>query len=297
MQRILLTGSNGQVGWELRRALASLGTLVAADRNVMNLADADSMRKVIRETKPQIIVNAAAYTAVDKAESDADLAMRINGVAPGILAEEARRCGALLIHYSTDYVFDGTKASPYSENDAPGPINCYGRTKLAGEEAIRAADPAYLIFRTSWVYAPRGNNFLRTMLRLAAERPELKIVDDQVGAPTSAKSIANMTAQVVEAVLRKDSAVKASGIYHFTASGAVSWFGFAQAIFTEAAARDSAFKTPKLVAIPTEQYPLPARRPANSRLDCGKLKATFGVSAAPWETMLRECLEEIGNRE
>jgi dTDP-4-dehydrorhamnose reductase len=295
MQRILLTGSNGQVGWELRRTLASLGTVVAADRSVMDLADPDAIRRVVRELKPQVIVNAAAYTAVDKAESDADLSMRINGVAPGILAEEARRLGALLVHYSTDYVFDGTKESAYSENDAPNPINAYGRTKLAGEEAIRAGGPTFLIFRTSWVYAPRGNNFLRTMLRLAAERPELKIVDDQVGAPTSANAIASMTAQVVEAVLRKDSAVKASGIYHFTASGAVSWFGFAQSIFAEATARDTAFKTPKLVAIPTEQYPLPARRPANSRLDCGKLKATFGVTAAPWEAMMRECLEEMGN--
>src|SRR5688572_26080670 len=178
MARILVTGRAGQVGWALERALAPLGDVLAVDRAAMDLADGDSIRRVIRESKPQVIVNAAAYTAVDKAESDADLAMRINGVAPGILAEEAKRCGALLVHYSTDYVFDGAKASPYSENDTPGPINCYGRTKLAGEEAIRAADGNYLTFRTSWVYSPRGNNFLRTMLRLAQERPELRVVND-----------------------------------------------------------------------------------------------------------------------
>jgi dTDP-4-dehydrorhamnose reductase len=287
----LLNGRNGQLGWELQRALAPLGGLVALDRAGMDLANPDSIHRAIADARPEVIVNAAAYTAVDKAESERDLAMRINGVAPGIIAEEAARIGALVVHYSTDYVFDGTKDSAYGEDDPPSPINVYGRTKLAGEEAVRAAGGPHLIFRTSWVYAARGQNFLLTMLRLAGERPELKIVDDQVGAPTWSRTIADLTARVLGAGPRR--ARERSGVYHLTASGAVSWFGFAQAIFKEARARRADFKAPALTPIPAAQYPTPARRPANSRLDNSKLAAAFGLKPPAWEVMLESCMREL----
>jgi len=290
MQRILITGANGQVGWELQRSLAPLGKVSALDHSGMDLSNADSIRNAVREAKPSIIVNAAAYTAVDKAESEPDLAMQVNGTAPGILAQEAKRIGALLVHYSTDYVFDGTKDKPYIEGDRSNPVSSYGRSKLAGEQAIHAIGAPHLIFRTSWIYASRGSNFVRTMLRLARERPELKIVNDQLGAPTWARSIADMAAQVLNNLER---ARENSGIYHFTAGGAVSWFGFAEAIFAEARSRISEFKAPALTPIPTSAYPLPARRPANSRLDTAKFTATFGVNPPRWDTALQECMKEI----
>jgi dTDP-4-dehydrorhamnose reductase len=292
MLRILVTGASGQIGWELQRSLATLGKITALDRAGMDLSDPDSIVRAIRESKPEIIVNAAAYTAVDKAESEAALAMRVNGEAPGIMAREAKRIGALLVHYSTDYVFDGAKSSPYVESDRPNPVNSYGRSKLAGEEAIRGSGAPHLIFRTSWVYAARGSNFVRTMLRLARERPELRIVNDQTGAPTSAKSIAEMTAQVLKDVAR---ARENGGLYHFTAAGSVSWFGFAEAIFAEAKSRFADFKAPRLVPIPSSEYSLPARRPANSRLDCSKIAATFGIAPPSWDAALRQCLEEMEN--
>lgn len=291
MTTILVTGSNGQLGWELRRSLAPLGRVIALDRKGMDLSSADSITHAIREAKPEIIVNAAAYTAVDKAESEIDLAMRVNGAAPGIIAREARRIGALLVHYSTDYVFDGTGDRPYAESESANPVNSYGRSKLAGEEAIRDSGAPYLIFRTSWVYAARGNNFVRTMLRLARERSELKIVNDQVGAPTWARSIADMTAQVLSGGL--DRAKERSGTYHFTSAGAVSWFGFAEAIFAGARSRFADFKVPTLIPIPASQYLLPARRPANSRLDTAKLTSTFGITAPRWEAALQQCMREI----
>jgi dTDP-4-dehydrorhamnose reductase len=289
--KLLVTGRNGQVGRELERALAPLGEVVAFDRATLDLADPASIRRAIRDVRPQVIVNAAAYTAVDRAETETGLALTINGIAPGIMAAEARRCGALLVHYSTDYVFDGTKQDAYVEDDPVNPVNAYGRSKLAGEAAIRGTGAPHLILRTSWVYAAHGVNFLRTMLKLAAERAELRIVDDQIGAPTSAHAIADVTARLLSGrplaqVMEK------SGTYHFTASGAVSWFGFAKAIFERVAARNAAFRAPRLIPIPASEYPLPARRPANSRLNTGKLAAAFGITPSPWEAMLEDCIAE-----
>ena len=289
--RVLLIGRSGQVGWELQRALASLGGLVALDRAGMDLADPDSIHRAIADARPEVIVNAAAYTAVDKAESEPDLAMRINGVAPGIIAEEAARIGALLVHYSTDYVFNGAKDAPYREDDPPAPLNVYGRTKLAGEEAVRAAGGPHLIFRTSWVYSSRGSNFLPTMLRLARERSELRIVSDQVGAPTWARGIAELTARALGA--GPGLARERSGVYHLTAGGTVSWFGFAQAIFEQASARSAEFKAPAVIPIRSSQFPTPARRPANSRLDTARLTAAFGLTPPSWQQMLGQCMSEV----
>ena len=297
MLKILVPGRTGQVGWELQSALAPLGTVIALDRDQMDLANPDSIRRAIREHKPQIIVNAAAYTAVDKAESEPEPAMLINGVAPGILAEEARRLGAVLVHYSTDYVFDGTKKQPYIEDDPPHPLSEYGRSKLAGEQVIASSGAVHLIFRTSWVYAARGQNFVRTMLRLGRERSELRIVDDQVGAPTWARFIAEATAQVLRQLGDGHKAIgNRAGIYNLTATGATSWYGFASAIFAEAKAQ-LGVTPPKLIPITTAEYPLPARRPANSRLDNSKLTAAFGLTPPSWNTMLTACIREMGIRQ
>ncbi|OUL93396.1 dTDP-4-dehydrorhamnose reductase [Paraburkholderia hospita] len=291
---ILLTGANGQVGFELMRSLQGLGTLVALDRSRLDLADLDQVRAVTRQIKPTLIVNAAAYTAVDRAESEPELAMLVNGKAPGVLAEEAKRLGAAIIHYSTDYVFDGAKSGPYVEDDMVNPQNAYGRSKLAGERAVAEAGGAHLVLRTSWVYGRRGSNFLLTMLRLAAERPELRIVADQYGAPTWCASIASLTAHVVaqaRAVAARDAAdwwSEKSGIYHLTASGSTSWFGFAEAIF-ELAGQE---RTPKVVPIATSDYPLPAKRPANSRLLNDKLACAFGLNAPDWRDALRQALAQ-----
>jgi dTDP-4-dehydrorhamnose reductase len=291
---ILLTGANGQVGFELMRSLQGLGTVVALDRNRLDLADPDQVRAVTRQIKPTLIVNAAAYTAVDRAESEPELAMLVNGKAPGVLAEEAKRLGAAIIHYSTDYVFDGAKSGPYVEDDMVNPQNAYGRSKLAGERAVAEADGAHLVLRTSWVYGRRGSNFLLTMLRLAAERPELRIVADQYGAPTWCASIASLTAHVVaqaRAVAARDAAdwwCEKSGTYHLTASGSTSWFGFAEAIFELAGLE----RTPKVVPIATSDYPLPAKRPANSRLLNDKLAGAFGLNVPDWRDALRQALAQ-----
>jgi dTDP-4-dehydrorhamnose reductase len=274
--RILLTGANGQVGWELNKTLAPLGELTALDRAGLDLREAARIGEVVRASKPDVIVNAAAYTAVDKAESARDAAFAVNAEAPGALAAQARQSGALLVHYSTDYVFDGEKASPYIEDDVPNPINVYGASKLAGERAIAASGCRYLILRTSWVYGPRGSNFYLTMLRLARERRELRVVDDQIGTPTSSLAIARATAQI----LGRD----ALGLYHMTAAGDTSWCGFARAILARAG-----IATP-VVAIRTEDYPTPARRPRNSRLDCARLRAEFDISLAPWEEQVSEVI-------
>jgi dTDP-4-dehydrorhamnose reductase len=274
--RILLTGRNGQVGWELLKALAPLGEIVAPARAELDLRDAARIREEVRAANPDVIVNAAAYTAVDKAESERDAAFAVNAGAPGVLAEEAKRSGALLVHYSTDYVFDGTKASPYVEEDAPNPINVYGESKLEGERAIAVSGCRYLMLRTSWVYGPRGSNFMLTMLRLAKERPELRVVDDQVGAPTSSLAIARATAQLLRP--------GAHGLYHLAAAGQTSWCGFARAILARAG-----IATP-VTAIRTEDYPTPAKRPRNSRLDCSRLRADFGVTLAPWDEALAETM-------
>lgn len=272
--RILLTGATGQVGWELRKTLAPLGELKSFDRFGLDLADVPPLVAAVRSLQPDVVVNAAAYTAVDKAESERDQAFAVNATAPRVLAEEARRIGAFLVHYSTDYVFDGEKAAPYVEDDLPHPINVYGESKLAGEQAILKSGCRHLILRTSWVYGPRGKNFYLTMLRLAKERPELEVVDDQVGAPTSSLEIARATAELLQK--------HAQGLYHMSAAGETSWCGFARAILKGAGSA-----TP-VAAIRTEDYPTPAARPRNSRLDCSKLRAEHGVSLAPWERGLAE---------
>ncbi|KFX62877.1 dTDP-4-dehydrorhamnose reductase [Paraburkholderia fungorum] len=288
-QTILLTGVNGQVGFELARSLQGLGKVVALDRRELDLADLDQVRRVVREVKPGLIVNPAAHTAVDKAETDIEAAMRLNAETPGVLAEEAKRLGAALVHYSTDYVFDGTKDGAYVESDAVNPQNVYGKSKLAGEQAIAAAGCAHLIFRTSWVYGARGKNFLLTMLRLGADRDELSVVADQFGAPTWSNTIAALSASVLAqapVVGEGDWWQQHSGIYHLTASGATSWHGFAEAIFEFS---DLA-KKPVVKPIPAASYPTPAARPANSRISNDKLASTFGVRAPDWREALRLCM-------
>lgn len=284
-RKILLTGKNGQVGWELQRALACLGEVVAVDRQALDLASADSIRAVIREVKPHLIVNPAAYTAVDKAESEPQRAMAVNGVAPGVMAEEAKRLGAVLVHYSTDYVFDGSKSKPYSEEDAPNPLNVYGKTKLAGEEAVRAVDVPHLILRTSWVYGARGRNFMLTILRLAQEHPELKIVADQFGAPTWCRLIAEATAQIVAQRLARLQELQ--GTYHLTGAGKTSWHGFAATIL-----QGAGLATP-LLPITTAEYPLPAPRPKHSQLSCDKLQREFGLVMPDWRAGLACCLDGV----
>ncbi|WP_201325119.1 dTDP-4-dehydrorhamnose reductase, partial [Burkholderia sp. E168m23] len=267
---ILVTGVNGQVGFELLRSLQGLGRVVACDRSMLDLSDLDRVRSVVRELKPSIIVNPAAYTAVDKAEADVDAARRLNVEVPRAFAEEAARLGAALVHYSTDYVFDGTKEGAYVETDATNPQNVYGLTKLEGEQAIAATGCAHLILRTSWVYGRRGKNFLLTMLKLGSERPELRVVADQVGAPTWSKTIATATAHIVAQALAADDAdwwARRSGVYHFTSAGATSWHGFAEAIFAQAMGEHA----PKVLPIPASDYPVPAKRPSNSRLSHDKL--------------------------
>lgn len=288
-QTILLTGVNGQVGFELARSLQGLGKVVALDRRELDLADLDQVRRVVREVKPGLIVNPAAHTAVDKAETDIEAAMRLNAETPGVLAEEAKRLGAALVHYSTDYVFDGTKDGAYVESDAVNPQNVYGKSKLAGEQAIAAAGCAHLIFRTSWVYGARGKNFLLTMLRLGADRDELSVVADQFGAPTWSNTIAALSASVLAqapVVGEGDWWQQHSGIYHLTASGATSWHGFAEAIFEFS---DLA-KKPVVKPIPAASYPTPAARPANSRISNDKLASTFGVRVPDWREALRLCM-------
>ncbi|MBL8526997.1 MAG: dTDP-4-dehydrorhamnose reductase [Burkholderiales bacterium] len=296
--RILVTGANGQVGWELQRTLQTLGEVAACDRGALDLANPDAIRGKVREMRPDVIVNAGAYTAVDKAESEPELAMAVNGVAPGVLAEEAKRIGALLVHYSTDYVFDGTKAEAYLESDAPNPASVYGSSKLAGERAVEAAGGACLIFRTSWVYAARGKNFLLTILRLAAEREELRVVDDQVGTPTWCRTIAEATAQVVVKLsvgdrIDADRALALRGVYNLTAAGRVSWCGFARAI-VEATRSRRGGAGPKVTPITTAEYPLPARRPANSVLANQKLQRAFGLACPAWDHALELCLTDLG---
>ncbi|MFM0043747.1 dTDP-4-dehydrorhamnose reductase [Paraburkholderia sediminicola] len=287
---ILITGVNGQVGFELARTLQGLGRVVAMDRSSMDLSDLERVRSTVRDLRPSIIVNPAAYTAVDQAETDVDGAMRINADAPRVLAEEAARSGATLIHYSTDYVFDGTKAGAYEETDVTNPQNVYGSSKLAGEQAITASGCAHLILRTSWVYGRRGKNFLLTMLKLGAERPELRVVADQIGAPTWANTIATSTAHIVaQSISAEDSAEwwrARSGTFHLTSAGETSWFGFAEAIFNLAMEGAG----PRVTPIAASEYPVPATRPANSRLSHRKLSETFGFSLPAWEDALRLCL-------
>jgi dTDP-4-dehydrorhamnose reductase len=290
---VLVTGGNGQVGWELVRALAPLGRVVAPGREEMDLGSGEQIREVVRALRPAVIVNAAAYTAVDRAESEPELARAINATAPGILAEEAARLGALLVHYSTDYVFDGSGDAPYTEAREPSPINVYGETKLAGELAVQGAGGPYLILRTSWVYGARGTNFVRTMLRLARERDELRVVDDQVGAPTWSRMIAEATAQIVGRVGFDAGGLSRmlSGVYHLTASGTTSWFGFAKEILALDPAREEQCCR-SVVPITSDQYPTPARRPRYSVLDNSRIASQFGLHLPHWKTQLELLLAE-----
>jgi dTDP-4-dehydrorhamnose reductase len=286
--RVLVTGRNGQVGWELARALAPLGEVIACDRETADLSRPETLAPLVAEVRPGLIVNAAAYTAVDRAEEEEALALRVNGESVGVLAEAARKAGALLVHYSTDYVFDGTADRPYAESDPTSPVNAYGRTKLAGEQAIAAAGGDWLTFRTTWVYGVRGRNFLRTMLRLAEERETMRVVADQIGTPTSARMIAELTAHAVAQAMRERSAGHfESGLFHMTAADQTSWHGFASAIVESArATRGDAIKVRTIEAIDSEAYPTPARRPAWSVLDNGRFDQRFGLTRLDWRRAL-----------
>jgi dTDP-4-dehydrorhamnose reductase len=284
---ILIAGAAGQVGRELRRSLADAGEIICHDCDTVDLAEPDQVRAMVRSAAPQIILNAAAYTAVDRAESEPEAAIAVNSTAPRVLAEEARRCNALFVHYSTDYVFDGSKQGPWIETDKPNPLSVYGSTKLAGEEAVQQVGGRYLIFRTSWVYGPHGRNFLLTMLRLARERDELSIVDDQFGAPTSSIELADVTRTIVSGVLegRFGSTENWAGLYHMTCSGSTSWCGFASAIFSRAAGLLHG-KVPVVKPVLSSEYITSAKRPWNSVLSNDKLYARFGAQLAPWEAAL-----------
>jgi dTDP-4-dehydrorhamnose reductase len=289
MQEILILGQQGQVAWELRVALATLGRVTVWGSQSLDLANPDRIRDRIRTLQPQIIVNAAAYTAVDKAEQEPALCHAINATAPGVIAELARESGALSIHYSTEYVFDGTKTSPYLETDTPNPLGVYGASKLAGEQAIIETDCAHLILRTTWVYGNRGKNFLLTILRLAAERPELKIVADQVGAPTWSKSIAIATSQILACCKDRDPAA-IRGIYNLSAAGKTSWHGFANEIVDRYRTQfpDRPLQVKDILPIPASDYLTPAQRPAYSVLDNSKVLADFGVQIPAWDLSLEQ---------
>jgi dTDP-4-dehydrorhamnose reductase len=288
--RILIFGRVGQVGWELRHKLACLGEVSNVDFPEVDFSKPDTVRAAIREAAPTVIVNAAAYTAVDKAEATPEPAWAINASGPGVIAEEAKRLGALMVHYSTDYVYDGSKREPWVETDTPNPLNVYGETKLAGDEAIAAVGGDYLILRTSWVYGARGSNFLLTMLRLAKERPELRIVDDQTGSPTTSECIAQATAQILaQGIAPGQGLAGRSGVYHLTNAGQTTWFGFAKAFLSKQAA------CPKLNPIRTSEYPVPAKRPVNSVLCCEKVAETFGVRMPDWELALDLVLDTLAS--
>lgn len=286
--KILITGQHGQVSRELQQRLPSLGELIVLGREQLDLANPDQIRQQVRAHRPDLIINAAAHTAVDQAESEPELAFAINAIAPGILAEEAKTLGIPLIHYSTDYVFDGSKPAPYTEADTPNPLGVYGQSKLAGEQAITAVSGDYLILRTSWVYSSHGKNFLLTMQRLLQEKPHLRIVADQIGAPTWAGSIANSTRALIERWQAGEPGPW--GVYHLTARGETSWFGFAEAIGEYLRKQGKACA--ELEPIPSSAYPTPAKRPLNSRLDCSRLQQQWHVSQPAWHDALRECLAQ-----
>lgn len=300
---ILLTGMTGQVGSELLRLLPELGEVVAPSRHELDVVDTANIQRIVRQVRPQLIVNAAANTAVDRAESDQALAHSVNAMAPGVLAEEAKRCGSAIVHYSTDYVFDGSKKTPYEETDLPNPINVYGKTKLAGEQAVRAAGVPHLIFRSSWIYATHGHNFLLTILRLATEREELRIVRDQIGAPTWSREIAATTANILAQLLGQNDTASAispfSGTYHMTAAGETTWYDFTNSIFEQAARVSSPppwfdeatggrhRMAKRIIPITTAEYPTPASRPAYSVLSNSRLNRTFSVELSDWRTQLQ----------
>ena len=294
--KILLLGKNGQLGWELQRSLACLGELVALDRQSTphrgDLGDLIGLADTVRACRPDVIVNAAAYTAVDQAEGDEDTARTINARAPAVLAREAATLGALLVHFSTDYVFDGSGQRAWTESDVPAPLNVYGQTKLDGERAIQAACPRHLIFRTSWVYSARGGNFAKTMLRLARERERLTVIDDQWGAPTGADLLADVAAHCIRQVLQRPGDV---GLYHLTSRGETTWFGYAKHVLAQALLADSAIKiaAKEVLAVPSSAFATAAARPLNSRLDTRRLQAVFGLSLPPWQHGVDRLLAEI----
>ena len=297
--KILLLGKNGQVGWELQRSLAPLGELVALDRHSVDglsgdLSDLDALRATIRRVSPDVIVNAAAYTAVDKAESDKELADRVNGEASRVMAEEAASLDAWLIHYSTDYVFSGEGSTPWIESDAVAPVNHYGASKLAGEQAIAASGCKHLIFRTSWVYGARGNNFAKIMLRLAKERESLGVIADQIGVPTGADLIADVTALAIQQAIRRPSTL--SGLYHLAAAGEVSWYGYASLVIGFAKAHGEELAVTTINPIDTKAYPTPARRPLNSRLNTQKLRDNFSLHLPDWQSGVTRMLMEVLNK-
>ncbi|AVO56697.1 dTDP-4-dehydrorhamnose reductase [Pseudomonas chlororaphis] len=284
--KILISGQHGQVSQALQQCLGNQHELIVPGRGLLDLSNPDAIRQQVRSLRPQLIINAAAHTAVDQAESEPELAFAINASAPGVFAEEARELGIPLIHYSTDYVFDGSKQAPYTEDDEPNPLSVYGQSKLAGEQAIGTAGGEHLILRTSWVYSNTGKNFLLTMQRLLQEKPHLRVVADQIGAPTWASTIAASTAALIE---RWQAGKPGTwGTYHLTAAGETSWFGFAQAIGEHLLAQGKACAT--LEAIPSSAYPTPAPRPLNSRLDCSRLAREWGVVQPQWRSALHECL-------
>ncbi|MBC5764763.1 dTDP-4-dehydrorhamnose reductase [Ramlibacter albus] len=294
--KILLFGRNGQVGWELQRSLAPLGELVALASTSTDysgdLADAEGLRATIAAVKPQVIVNAAAYTAVDRAEAEPDRALAVNGTAPGVMAQAAKAVGALLVHYSTDYVFDGTGTHRWKETDPTAPLGVYGATKLEGERRIEAAQGRHLIFRTSWVYAARGGNFAKTMLRLAKEREALTVVDDQFGAPTGAELLADATAHAIRAALADP---KLCGLYHLAAAGETSWYGYARMVLASAQAKGVELRAgPDAVQpVPSSQFKTAARRPNNSRLDTTRFEEAFGLAPPPWQQGVERMLTEV----
>ncbi|WP_348683251.1 dTDP-4-dehydrorhamnose reductase [Acidovorax soli] len=294
--KILLLGKNGQVGWELQRSLAPLGELVALDRHSTDfcgdLSNLQGLAETVRAVRPDVIVNAAAHTAVDKAESEPDLARTLNATAPGVLAQEAHQLGAWLVHYSTDYVFDGSGSQPWKETDAPAPLNIYGQTKLEGEQLIAKHCPKHLIFRTSWVYAARGGNFAKTMLRLGSERERLTVIDDQWGAPTGADLIADITAHAIRHLRQRP---QDAGLYHLVAGGETNWHQYAKYVLAQAQQAQAAtnIKATEVAPVPTSAFPTPARRPHNSRLDTAPLQATFGLTLPHWQQGVARMLTEV----
>jgi dTDP-4-dehydrorhamnose reductase len=290
---ILITGVNGQVGAELARLLAPLDTIHALTREELDLTSSENIRQVVRALNPCWIINPAAYTAVDRAESECDLAGAVNATAPGILGEEAARIGAAVLHFSTDYVYPGTGTEPYAEDAATGPLGVYGATKLAGEQALAASGAAHIILRTSWVYGASGKNFLLTILRLAREKQQMRIVDDQHGAPTWSRDLARLAATILTAAPDAEAAAAYQGIYHAASSGETTWFGFASEAIRQRRLMQPQARFAELLPVPTTEFPTPARRPANSRLDCRKLESTFGFQFPQWEQSLAEVLAQI----
>ena len=298
--KILLLGANGQLGWELQRSLAPLGQMKTCGRHTLDIGNFESLRTCTRDYRPEIIVNAAAYTAVDKAESERDKAYRINAEAVAVLAEEAKELNACLIHFSTDYVFDGKKLNAYLETDKTNPQSVYGKTKLQGEEAIKESECNHLIFRTSWIYAARGVNFAKTIIRLAKEQDELKVVNDQFGVPASAELVADVTALCLNQIAKEKILIpNVNGTYHLTPSGKTSWHGFAQFVIAEAYRAGETFRlTPeKVLPISTSEYPMPVKRPSNSQLDTQKLRDTFNLYLPPWQTHVKRLITEIHSQQ